>query len=338
MTTTENVVWGIHGGRRGEADDLFLKGGRIALGWAEAGDLRAWPPDRDSFKARVVAALPDARPGAIPVFAGVLFRFLYEMEPGHIVAYPSKSDRLIHIGRIQGEYHFDPKRSATHPHQRTVKWEQHVPRTQFSQGALFEIGSAVTLFQIRNYADEYFAALRGTVAVPAPSEDQSIGLVVSEIEESTRDFVLKRLATDLKGHPLAAFVAHILGKLGYRTRLSPEGPDGGIDIIAHKDELGLEPPIIKVQVKSGEGSVGEPVVSALYGKVSDGEYGLLVTLGSFTSAAKTFARNQSSLRLIDANDLVKLILDNYESLDSRYKGLLPLRRVYVPETLPLEES
>lgn len=38
----------------------------------------------------------------------------------------------------------------------------------------------------------------------------------------------------------------------YRTRVSPEGPDGGVDIIAHKDELGFEPPIIKVQVKSTE--------------------------------------------------------------------------------------
>src|SRR5262249_32427628 len=77
----------------------------------------------------------------------------------------------------------------------------------------------------------------------------------------------KRLAQELKGHPLAEFVAHLLNTMGYRTRVSPEGPDGGIDIVAHKDELGFEPPIIKVQVKSTAGSVGDPIVSALYGKV-----------------------------------------------------------------------
>ena len=117
--------------------------------------------------------------------------------------------------------------------------------------------------------------------------------------------------------------------------MSLEGPDGGIDIIAHKDELGFEPPIIKVQVKSNEGSVGDPVVSALYGKVSGGEFGLLVTLGTFTSAARNFARSKSNLRLIDGSDLVQLVLQHYEQFDSRYKGLIPLKRVYVPE--PIEE-
>ena len=125
--------------------------------------------------------------------------------------------------------------------------------------------------------------------------------------------------------------------MGYRCRVSPEGPDGGIDIIAHKDELGFEPPIIKVQVKSGEGSIGDPVVSSLFGKVSHGEYGLIVTLGTCTNQAKQFARSKSTLRLIDGTDLVSLILQHYEQFDSRYKGLLPLKRVYVPELLESEE-
>jgi restriction system protein len=79
----------------------------------------------------------------------------------------------------------------------------------------------------------------------------------------------------LKGHPFADFIAHLLNTMGYRTRVSPEGPDGGIDIVAHKDELGFEPPIIKVQVKSSEGSIGDPAVPALYGKVGNSEFGLL---------------------------------------------------------------
>ena len=124
--------------------------------------------------------------------------------------------------------------------------------------------------------------------------------------------------------------------MGYKTRSAQPGPDSGIDIIAHKDELGFEPPIIKVQVKSTEGSVGGPIVSALYGKVDISEFGLLVTLGTFTKQAKSFAQNKSNLRLIDGEELVTLIFQHYEKFDSKYKGLLPLKRVYVPE--PLEES
>jgi len=137
----------------------------------------------------------------------------------------------------------------------------------------------------------------------------------------------------MKGHPFAHFVAHLLGAMGYRTKVSEEGPDSGIDILAHKDELGFEPPIIKVQVKSSEGSVGDAVVSALYGNVSQGEFGLLVTLGTFTNQARNFARSKSNLRLIDGVELVNLVLQHYEQFDSRYKGLLPLRKVYIPEEL-----
>ena len=91
-----------------------------------------------------------------------------------------------------------------------------------------------------------------------------------------------------------------------------------------------------MQVKSIEGSVGDPVVSALYGKVAAGEFGLLVTLGIFTPQAKSFARSKSNLRLIDGTELVDLVLKHYEEFDSRYKGLLPLKRVFVPE--PIEDA
>jgi restriction system protein len=74
-------------------------------------------------------------------------------------------------------------------------------------------------------------------------------------------------------------------------------------------------------------------VSALYGKVSDKEFGLVVTLGVYTSQAKNFARSKANLRLIDGSELVDLILEHYEKFDSRYKGLVPLKRIYVPESL-----
>jgi restriction system protein len=42
------------------------------------------------------------------------------------------------------------------------------------------------------------------------------------------------------------------------------------------------------------------------------------------------------LRLIDGTELVELALKHYEQFDSRYKGLLPLKRVFVPE--PVEDD
>jgi restriction system protein len=258
---------------------------------------------------------------------------MHEMEVGDLVVYPSKRDRRVYIGRVTGPYRYDPKTEPGYPNLRSVEWLKDFPRSHFTQGALYEVGSALSFFLVKTYAEEFRVALEGKSTPTPVAKDETLAAVAEDIEENTRDFVLKRLAQETKGHPFADFVAHLLGRMGYRTRVSPEGVDGGVDIVAHRDELGFEPPIIKVQVKSTEGSVGDPIVSALYGKVAAGEFGLLVTLGRFTPQATAFAKSKSNLRLIDGTDLVALVFQHYEGFDSLYKGLLPLRRVYVPELI-----
>ncbi len=335
MPNKETTVWGIHAGRTGDADTLFLKKNVIALGWDKLGDLSQIEPNREAFKEKIVEVYPEIKAGAVPLAGGQPFRFVYEPKVGDVVVYPSKHDRIIHIGIIEGDYKYNPSLEAGYPNTRPVKWMKSFPRTAFTQGALYEIGSAMSFFQVKTYADEYLEALEGEIKpIEKDTEDETVAYVVADIEQNTRDYIVKRLAQQLKGHPFAHFVAHLLEKMGYQTRISPEGPDHGIDIIAHKDELGFEPPIIKVQVKSIEvGSIGDPEVSALYGKIGTGEFGLFVTLGPFTKQAINFASSKSNLRLIDGEELVDLILEHYEEFDSRYKGLLPLQKVYIPETL-----
>lgn len=57
----------------------------------------------------MAALYSDAKPGAIPNYAGQLFRFVHEMKPGDLVIYPSKRDRQVHLGRIEGGYEYDAK-------------------------------------------------------------------------------------------------------------------------------------------------------------------------------------------------------------------------------------
>src|SRR3954471_20826207 len=59
----------------------------------------------------------------------------------------------------------------------------------------------------------------------------------------------RRSSTKLEGARFEHFVAHLLEAMDYRTQVTPASGDGGFDIIAHRDPLGLEPPIIKVQCK-----------------------------------------------------------------------------------------
>lgn len=121
--------------------------------------------------------------------------------------------------------------------------------------------------------------------------------------------------------------------MGYKTRVSEPGPDRGIDIVAYKDDLGVEPPMILVQVKSSEREVNESTVSELYGKVSEKDFGLFVSTGGFNKLACDFSFGKRNLKLIDGDELVELVYKYYDRLDGKYKGIIPLRKVYIPETL-----
>jgi restriction system protein len=330
---SENAIWGIHAGRTGDADTLFLMQNCVALGWDAMDDLSALAADREAFKQCYVKAYPDAKKGGIATVAGMPFRFLHEMQQGDLVAYPSKLDKKIHIGRVVGGYLYEPFGEKGYPHRRKVKWLKHVPRLDFTQGALYEIGSALTLFQIKNYAEEFRAVAEGKGdAVVAVDQDATVSAVTDEIEDTTRDFVLKRLAQQLKGLPLESFVVHLLQCMGYHARLTPKN-EPSVDVIAHKDDLGIEPPIIKVQVKSSPGTATDKDVSALYGKISPSEYGLFITLGTFSPQSRSFEQSKANLRLIDGDELVELIFQYYEKFDSQHKGMIPLKRVYVPQVL-----
>lgn len=339
MEKVEVKIWGIHAGALGEIDSKFLNKSKpcVAIGWDAVGDFSRIPAERDNFKEMLVQAYPDTKKGAVPTTAGMLYRFVHEIQNDDIIVYPSKIDKLVHIGKVTGSYEYNAALDKHYPNIRPVEWLKHIPRTKFSQGALYEIGSALSLFQVKNYSEEFFAALSGETISEPVEEDATVAKVAEEIEQNTRDFISKRLIQELKGHPFEHFIAHILNVLGYRTRISPEGADGGIDIIAHKDELGLEPPIIKVQVKSNDSDITPDKVQALYGNIATGEYGLFVALNSFSKKANEFAKSKPNFRIINGDELIDIILQHYEQLDSKYKAIIPLKNVYIPVQVDSQE-
>lgn len=164
----EVTLWGIHAGKTGDADSLFLHKNLIAVGWHETGDLSKIATNREAFKAQYAQTYPSSKPGAVSASAGQLYRFVCEMQQGDLVAYPSKQSKTIHIGRVTGGYQYAPSASKGYPNQRAVTWLKELPRSHFSQGALYEIGSALSLFTLKTYADEFFDALEaGPKAKPA---------------------------------------------------------------------------------------------------------------------------------------------------------------------------
>ncbi|MBR2986547.1 MAG: restriction endonuclease [Clostridia bacterium] len=318
----EKRVWGIHSMN----DYLFLDRDVIAIGWKAMGDLGLLSSNRDAFKKQFVLVYPDAKPQSVANSVGMLYRFIYEAKVGDYVVFPSKINREINIGVIEGEYRYSPDGSEW-VHTRQVKWLRHLPRTAFSQGALYEVGSALTFFSIKNYADEYLAALENKKTEIVTDDAELVEKTANDIIESTKDYILKTLSRYLKGYDLENFVADLLHAMGYYATVSPHGGDSGIDITAYKDEL---PPRILVQVKSGVDDIKESTIQSLKGAMREGDYGLFITLANYTKNAKAYLLNTPIIRGINGTELVELILKYYDGLSDTYKQMIPLQRVYIP--------
>jgi restriction system protein len=332
-----NKMWGIHN------DTLtteLVDEGFVSIGWDQLGDLRAVGTDRDSLRASLAETYPNKKPRAIAGWTGILHRFVEEIAVGDIVVAPYKPDSTVNIGIVTGPYEFAVG-EPTHRHRRPVAWKKiGVSRTVFSQAALYELGAFLAVFGIRKHDAEFRAALESdsaTVedtekAVEAASQtdaDTTDEPRASRIDRHTRDFVLERLKSGLTHQEFEEFTADLLRALGYEARVTAYTQDGGVDVIAHRDPLGIEPPLIKVQCKHHTGTVGAPEVQQLIGTQSPNELSLFVTLGAYSRDALGIERVRQGLRLISGEDVVDLVLRHYDDLSPRWRGRIPLRPVLV---------
>ena len=331
MTT----IWGIH---NDQSDLDLVTGGFISIGWDELGDLTGQPADRDHLKALISRAYPEAKPGAIPVWAGVVSRFVSEMQIGDFVVSPNKADRTLSLGRIAGDYYCDGD-ADHHRNRRKVTWiKTGVPRAVLSSTALHELGSAITLFRVKRHADEVLRLL-GDSPTPLPVGDQVVVVDETEIVEDepsatrvetyTRDFVADILQK-MDPYRFEEFIAGVLIAMGYHADVTQQSGDGGVDVLASRDPLRLTPPIIKVQCKRTVSPIGGPAVQGLLGTLAQGgnELALFVTLGGYTTEALHIGRTRHDLRLITGNELIELVLEHYDKLAPEWRRQIPLRSVY----------
>lgn len=108
-------------------------------------------------------------------------------------------------------------------------------------------------------------------------------------------------------------VAKLFSKMGYKTILTPQAHDGGVDVIASKH--GGEK--LAIQCKLQQSPVGRPVLQQLLGVVTaDASYssGLIVTNAEASGAASALAAQHGRLMIVTGKQLESLL---------RKHGLLP---------------
>ena len=153
----------------------------------------------------------------------------------------------------------------------------------------------------------------------------------SDLELLSQDQIAHLINAHFKGHNLTRLVDAILRAKGYTTYVSPEGADGGADILAGSGQLGFGQPRLCVEVKSEDGPIDRPTVDKLLGAVTKfgADEGLFVAWGGFKSTvAKELATSFFKVRLWNRADLLEQLFETYDRLDEDIRAELPLKRIW----------
>ena len=322
---------------RGEGGTLFKKfeKGLVAVGWEKVGDLTNID-SREIVRELYEKNYPEDSPGKAANAIGVIYKFRSALKEGHNVITYDPHSRQYLVGKITSDYIFsEAEINYEYPHLRKVNWLGKVSRDSLLPATRNMLGSTLTLFSVNDdVATELLNALKGDVP-PAEETASSTKEALSELkeDEAAKSLeLIKDAIVALSDRKMEELVAAVLRAMGYRTRVTPLGPDRGVDVIASPDGLGLEEPRIKVEVKHRQNTtMGAQEIRRFIGGLRQGDRGLFVSTGGFTREGRYEAeRSVIPVTLIDLTDLADLVITHYEDFDIDGRVILPLVKVYLP--------
>lgn len=288
---------------------------------------------REQIKAAYTSAHPAENKQKVAASVGQVYRFAHSMAQGSAIVMYNPTERLYHIGIIEGACTpANELESVTY--MRTVSWHESAPRDDLAPASKNSLGSIQTIFAISNevMAELHAAALGKPTQSPSVTDDDS-----TDDEESlaaTYDNgieLIKDRVIQLDWEDMERLVAGLLKAMGYCACVMPKGPDGGRDVVASPDALGLESPRIVAEVKHRKGAMGAPAVRSFIGGLRSGDRGLYVSTGGFTKEARYEAdRANVPVRLLDLDAFVRHYVEVYDRADDDTRSILPLTRIWWP--------
>lgn len=321
-------IWMVRAGEGGRLIDDFARG-YVGIGWSDIGDMSTIRT-REEMREKYFAAYPNAKPGQVAGGVSMAYKFLRVMKLGDKVTSYDPKARDYLIGEVIGEYTYKPNEVGDYPNIRRVKWLGRVSRDQLDVASRNSLGSTLTLFAINQ---DVWADITSVMSGTVKSEDETEGFETEVLEttmDQAREFIKDRISK-LGPYELQELVAGVLRGMGYKTRVSSPGADRGIDILASKDGFGFEPPRIVVECKHRKGSISSQDIRSFLGGRHKDDRGLYVSTGGFTKDARYEAERASiPVSLMDMDDLVNAVTENYELLDPAVRTLLPLVKMYWP--------
>ncbi|HZV33893.1 MAG TPA: restriction endonuclease [Verrucomicrobiae bacterium] len=337
------AIWLIRAGSHGEYEQKFLDEKRVYVTWAGLNVDISKLQNNDALLSAMQQRYPDAKLNKLKNWVRQVWPFAHSIAKKDLVVLPSKQQPAIYIGEITSDYVFQSNGPDPYFHWREVKWiSEAIPRTQFGQDLLHSFGAFLTICRIqRNKAEARINAMRASNWGPDPalkgkvSEDEieaeDDANEPTNLEDSGRDQIAQLIMANFAGHGLARLVNAILKAQGYTTYLSPEGTDGGIDILAGSNAMGFSSPRIVVQVKSEDKPIGRPEIDQLVGTMdhTKADGALFVAWGGFKSTVyKELSTRFFRVRLWSQKELLEQLFATYDKLDGDLRAELPLKRIW----------
>ena len=322
----------IRAGRNSVFYNDFIDKKVVSIGWRELGDLSNFL-DAEEISQKTNECYEGSE-AQIRNYSNQVSKFLFDVKVGdNVITYDSSSRKYI-VGIITGDYEFNPKLFEDMPNIKRVKWNKTVSRDDLSANAKNSLGAIQTLFKPnREATQEILAKIRGDEYTPKNEEIIESDTSPRDILEQAEEFIKDKLVR-ISWEDMQELVAGILRAMGYKTRISPPGPDRGVDIFASPDGLGLTQPRIFVEVKHRQKTAigSKDIRNLIGGRNAQQDKCLFVSTGGYTKDAHMEAvRSNVPLTLLDLDDLVDLLVQYYGNLDPETKSIIPLTKVYWPQ-------
>jgi len=328
------TLWLVRAGSHGEQEQVAYDKNVVTIGWNHLSDLSKIT-EKSEIEELYVEAHGPQKKMSLANQVGQIWNFVKNIKKGDLVALPLKTQSSIVIGEVTGDYEYK-ELAPNVKHTRSVKWLKTIPRSEFEQDLLFSLGAFMTVCQIKrndaeNRVKKLLSGKKLEEDLKTSDDIEEISSLETDIEQFSKDQIVKFLEVKFTGHDLARLVEEILSAQGYVTTRATPGPDGGVDVLAGSGPLGFDHPKICAQVKSSRNPVDVGVLRQLEGVAKNfgAEYGIFVSWGGYTKAAKDEAkRSFFSTRLWDQGDLLDEIVKNYEKFSDDMKAELPLKRIW----------
>lgn len=325
-------VWHFRPAREGEFGRLLLETGLVSAEFGVREDLSEHF-DPGQILDVVETANPHEKPTRVRSMSTQLNALVNGMQPGDILLASLPCGGLVGVGMIEPGLAEDPEGRPA----RRVQWlREPVRRDLLLPDLLTATGSYTPLSEVSRPG--ILDRVRGLIrdgrdpgpCGPGGSAPETLGALLSREHQRIKN----RIGAVFTGHAMADLVGELLRLEGMTVSVGAPGPDGGVDLIAGGGPMGIAPPRIVGQVKSGLQVAGDETLQGLVGNLhgAGGDTALLVSWSGVTRQARGRASAMGFRVLIwDGDEVVRRFLDGYDRLPDRIRGAVRLTpvRTYV---------